>query len=366
MIIDRRRLLHLLPATGLAVLTGCDESAEQRLERVQQTVQNAKTSLKQEPVSLAPEPTPEEKAAEDEAKPLILFCAANLGEPFLRSQSDLMRAAVRTLEGYRYKVLDGAGAEEIQLEQLGKARSEHPAWLLLSPVQVRLSAASVEAMRSAGTKVIGLDQRLPDSACDVRVYCDQAKLGRLAGQVVLDALKRKAADEAKAQVTGRVVQIRGREQDDACKVRSEAFIKVLKAEPGIMVVHDAPGDWTLEGGKARTEEARHLQGEFDVVFAHNDLMAEGASQALVAAQARERVLLVGIDGNSGRNGGIDLLRRGVIDATIWQPMPLEFAFFVIQNSINDPVFKPQASYEWEPQAVTPQTLDDFTRRQRGR
>jgi ABC-type sugar transport system substrate-binding protein len=102
-----------------------------------------------------------------------------------------------------------------------------------------------------------------------------------------------------------------------------------------------------------------LQGTFDVIFAQNDAMARGISEVLSTAQQRDNVLIIGVDGTGGRDGGIDLVRRGVIDATIWQPMPLETAFSLIQKTANDPKFKPEHRYEREPIAITPRTVDEF-------
>lgn len=365
--IDRRHILRLFPVTGLAALTGCEESGEQRLERMERSMEAAREALNHMPVApqeTARPLTAEEKAAEDVSRPLILFCAADLSEGFQRLQSELMRSAVRTLEGHRYKILDGKGDIGTQLDNLGQAQRERPAWLLVQTLEERLSAALLESMRGSGIKVIGLDQRLPESSCDALVYCDQAKIGRLAGEVVVAALKRKAAAENKPQVTGRVVQVRGRDDSYASKARSDAFFEALKVEPGIVVVHDAPGDWTAEGAAARIEDARRLQGTFDVIFAHNDAMAQGASQVMTVAQQRENVLIVGVDGTNGRDGGLDLLRRGVIDATIWQPMPMEAAFFLMQKAIRDPKVTPPARTEREPEAVTPKNLDAFMKRLR--
>ena len=98
---------------------------------------------------------------------------------------------------------------------------------------------------------------------------------------------------------------------------------------------------------------------FDVVFAHNDTMAEAASQALLKAQVREKALIVGIDGVNSFDGGVQLLRRGVIDATIWQPMPMEMAFRHIQKTINEPNTQIAPRVEREPVTITPKTLDAF-------
>jgi len=366
----RRDLLKLLPGAGLATLVGCDGSDQARIQRYEAAIESAKQTLQNGEAAALDKAEDKkkaeaaEKAAAEAGKKLVLYCAANLADPFQRVQADLMTAAVRTLEGCRVEVLDAKDDMGLQLDQLAQAQRQRPAWLLFQPVEARLSAAILESMKGASSRIIGLDQRLAVSACDSIVFTDQAKLGQKAGEIVLAALKRKAGQEGKPQVSGRVVQITG-PKVAAVEARSEAFLKVLRAEPGIIVVHDAPGDWSSKSGRERCEDALRLQGQFDVVFAHNDAMAQGASEALNTAQKRDQVLIVGIDAMGGWDGGLDLLRRSVIDATVWHPMPLETSFSMIQRSLYQADYTWQPRVEREPEAITPKSLDDFVKRLRG-
>ncbi|MDB6140244.1 MAG: monosaccharide transporter substrate-binding protein family, partial [Verrucomicrobiaceae bacterium] len=226
-----------------------------------------------------------------------------------------------------------------------------PAMLILSPVDDRAVAKAAEEARREGTFIVGLDERLGPGNCNAVVFVDQKKMGFLAGQLIVEALKRKAADEGKPAVTGRVVHLTGDADSFSAKARGEGVHEALKVEPGIIVVHEASGGWSSEGGKARTVEALRLQHEFDVVCAHSDAIAQGAAEALGAAQMRDRVLVVGMD------GGLELLRKSVIDATILQPMPMQAAFELIKKALADPHFVPPARTELQPEAVTPANLD---------
>jgi ABC-type sugar transport system substrate-binding protein len=366
----RRDLLKLLPSAGIATLTGCGDSEEARVSRYEAAIETAKQELQHGDDQALSKAEAKKKVQEDElaaaeaSKKVLLYCASNLAEPFQQVQADLLRLAVRTLEGCRVEVLDAKNDVGVQLDHLAQAQRQHPAWLIFQPVEEKLSAALLESMKNQGTKIIGLDQRLAPSACHALVFIDQKKLGQKAGEVVIEALKRKATQEGKPQVTGRVVQITGA-RGAATLARSEAFLNVLRTEPGIILVHDAPGDWSLQSGRERCEDALRLQGQLDVIFAHNDAMAQGASEALNTAQKRDQVLIVGIDAMGGREGGLDLLRRSVIDATVWQPMPLETSFLMIQRSLNEKAYQWPATTEREPEAVTPKTLDDFVKRLRG-
>lgn len=346
--VDRRRLLKLIPASGLVMLTGCDESDEEKVARVERALQAQKEGMAKPVIR----PDAEEQAVANLPKKLILFCAANLADPFAGLQSRLMQIGVEQLDGYRFETLDAGGDAAVQLAQLTRAQAQRPVYLIVYPVEVAVTAGLLENFRHSGTTVIGLDERLGEAACNTVAFVSQKKLGRLAGQQVVEALKRKAADENKPQVTGRVVHLLGDATSFASLARSEGFHEALKEEPGIVVVHEAPGGWSREGARARTEDALRLQHQFDVVFAHNEAMAQGAGETLTGAQMRDGVLIVGMD------GGLELVRKSVIDATIRQPMPMETAFEVIKKRLADKNYLPPARIEREPEAVTPLNLDE--------
>lgn len=74
---------------------------------------------------------------------------------------------------------------------------------------------------------------------------------------------------------------------------------------------DAAEDAVLNLGKENVSE-------MDVVFAHNDYIALGASKAL-EKMGIEDIPIVGVDGFTGDDGGLNLVEDGVLDATISCP-----------------------------------------------
>jgi len=123
-------------------------------------------------------------------------------------------------------------------------------------------------------------------------------------------------------------------------------------------VHDAPGFWSREGGAERVREALRIQRSFDAVYAHDDLMAAGAAEAL-PADLRENVFVIGTNGHGGREGGHTLVNAGVIDATVYQPLLVDFAALLIAKKIREPAFQPKPAYALDPRRVTPRDLDDI-------
>jgi len=134
----RRDLLKLLPSAGLATLVGCDGSDESRIQRYEAAIESAKHTLQNgedaawKKAEDKKKAEAAEKAAVEASKKLVLYCAANLADPFQRVQADLMTAAVRTLEGCRVEVLDAKDDVGLQLDQLAQAKRLKPSWLSVS------------------------------------------------------------------------------------------------------------------------------------------------------------------------------------------------------------------------------------------
>lgn len=292
----------------------------------------------------------------------LVLCLASLADPHQRVQFNLLSENVRKVPGAGLEVRDAAANATTQRDQLQQLLAKPPAVVLIRPVDAAAIKTQIDELRAAGAKVIGLDASLGAGVCDTVVFCDQRKIGKLAGEAVVTALQRKAADEGRTDVSGRVAQLRGSDAHPDCTARSEGFLEALKAQPGIVLVHDAPADWDRAKGGARFKEAATLQKQIDVVFAHNDLMAQGASTAATELQMRESLLIVGADGISGPGAGLEMLRNSELDATVHQPLLVDFAWRLVERWWKDPAFKPKASYEIEPVLFTPKNLAELEKK----
>lgn len=250
------------------------------------------------------------------------------------------------------------GSATRQMQQLRAAAREKPDFLLVSPLDAAALAAPLAELRQAGTRVIGLGEAAAELACDTVLFCPQRELGRLAGDLVRRSLERRAQELGLPAPRGRVVQIRGDEDAAAGRARDEGFRAVLAEVPGLVLVHDAPGFWTREQAAERVREALRLQGGFEALYAHDDLMAAGALDVL-APDVRENVLVIGTDGHGGRAGGHTLVNSGLLDASIYQPLLVDYAVQLILKSLREPAFRPKPSYALTPRSVTPRELDDI-------
>jgi ABC-type sugar transport system substrate-binding protein len=185
----------------------------------------------------------------------------------------------------------------------------------------------------------------------------------MAADFVLQALKAKAADEGRPATVGRVVQLRGDDESAAATERALGFIETLQREPGVVLVHDAPGGWDDKNAAARIQEALRLQKQFDVVYAHNDLMAAGAAKQLreTSVDTRESMLILGTDAVPGAEGGASLVNKGVLDATIFHPPLVDVAWREIERFLDDAGYAPKKRQKVKPILITPSNVANFER-----
>lgn len=256
------------------------------------------------------------------------------------------------------QTLDAGGDGPTQAAQFAQAIAAKPFAIIIEPVDVATVAAPIKDAVAAGVLVIGLGQAATAAPCTTVLYCDQVEMGRLAGKMAVRAITRKAKEESRAEITGRAVEIRGDDSPISAK-RHEGFMAELKTVPGIILVHDAPGGWTKAGGKERMLEALRVQKSFDVVYAHNDSMALGAAEG--AGDQRESTLIIGTDGFSAPEGGFTLVNNGDIDASVYQPLLVDFAWSILRKKMDKPDLPLKPSYQLTAYPITPKDIEELRR-----
>jgi len=351
---------------GSVLMTSCGPSGKPDIEAAVSAIEkeNQQKIVKPEgsPVVKTAVPTPMSilassgLAAKDERAEIILLLP-DARIPMQDFQRNGLAMLVSRQAGYQLTTSDAAGSPALQSDQFRQAIAAKPAAILISPIDPpEVAALIVEAM-THGIIVIGLDKRMLNEGCSSVVFSDQRRVGRMAADAVVDALKRKAAEENRTEIAGRVVQLRGVADSYSTNEIAEGFSEGLRTQSGVILVHDAPADWSMENGTKRTAEAFSLQKNFDALYAHSDAIAVGAAKAAEAAGQRENVFIVGTDGLSGQKRGLDLVRQGEIDGTVVQPALVDLALQIITKLRSDKNFKPLPSYEILPVLVMPKNVE---------
>ncbi|MBB5033468.1 substrate-binding domain-containing protein [Prosthecobacter vanneervenii] len=276
-------------------------------------------------------------------------------------QRDGLSMLVGRRAGYQLTTSDAEGSSARQIEQFRQSIATKPAAIIVSPIDPAALAALIVEAKTQGIIVIGLDKRMLNEGCASIVYSDQRLMGRLAAETVVEALKRKAAEENRTDITGRIVQLRGAADSHTSSEMAEGFGEGLRSQPGIIIVHDAPADWNTEKATQRTAEAFKLQQSFDAIYAHSDAIAVGAAKAAETAGRRDNVFIIGTDGLSGQKRGLESVRDGEIDASVIQPALVDLALQIIAKLRTDKTFKPQPAYEIQPMVILPKNVEQCLR-----
>ena len=128
------------------------------------------------------------------------------------------------------------------------------------------------------------------------------------GEYVAMRLKRK----------GRVLEILGLKGSSPAEERHKGFTDALKGSD-IEIVASLQSDWTEEKGYETVKNYTGSLEDIDLVFAHNDRSALGARRAFIEAKIIPLPLFCGIDGLPGKNGGIQMVRDDILDASYIYP-----------------------------------------------
>lgn len=156
--------------------------------------------------------------------------------------------------------------------------------------------------------VIVMDRAIEGFDYTLFIGPDNELIGRLAGERITRMLNGES---------GIVYEVCGSRDSISSEKRSKGFDFVLTREPGIkkeqfevaQESRDQAEDLFLELG-SRLEHV-------DAVFAHNDYMASGIYKA--AQKLGYSLQIVGVDGFSGENEGMDMVRQGKMSGTITCP-----------------------------------------------
>ncbi len=272
-------------------------------------------------------------------------------EPLRNMQWQLLNHLVMQQAGYDLRWWDAGADEKIQNAQLSEAMKLKPDVLMVFPVKSAGIADALKNARQSGTQVYVFADDMPEAACTSAIYCDERKVGKLAGEFIVQSVRQKLVEEGRPEATGRVVQLTGPDDNPVSMQRREGFAEALVQQPGILIVHQAPVGFLGEGAADRIGEALKLQKEFDVLFANNDVMARAAATALVKLGLRDNVLVMGVDGAPGKGGGIQMVTASEIDSTVFHPPLVDFAWSLAQRGLKEPGFKMPSRNEIKPLIV---------------
>lgn len=196
-----------------------------------------------------------------------------------------------------------------QLSQINYFIDQGVSLLIVSPNQVNTISPALERAQQKGIPVILVDRKTQSKKYTAFIGCDNYLLGKLVGDYIAQRLKGK----------GRIVEIRGLDNSSPAIDRHRGFVDALNAYPDLQIVASESGDWKEQSGSEVMKRVLSKTQDFDYVFAQNDRMAYGAYKVACEHGLKDKCRFVGVDGLAGKHGGLELVRQGVLEASMLYP-----------------------------------------------
>lgn len=196
-----------------------------------------------------------------------------------------------------------------QLSQINYFIDQGVSLLIVSPNQVNTISAALERAQQKGIPVILVDRKTQSKKYTAFIGCDNYLLGKLVGDYIAQRLNGK----------GRIVEIRGLDNSSPAIDRHRGFVDALNAYPDLQIVASESGDWKEQSGSEVMKRVLSKTQDFDYVFAQNDRMAYGAYKVACEHGLQDKCRFVGVDGLAGKHGGLELVRQGVLEASMLYP-----------------------------------------------
>jgi ribose transport system substrate-binding protein len=241
---------------------------------------------------------------------VIGMSQANNAEPYRERMNDDIRRAAEAVPQFQVEFADAAQDNAKQVSDVENFLTQQIDLLIISPNEAAPLTAVVKKAYDQKIPVIVLDRKVEGDAYTTFIGADNQEIGKQAGEFVATELLPSG---------GRVVEIKGLPGSTPAQERSDGFKQGIASNSGIEVIATGVGDWLRDKGQQQAEAILQAEDSIDVVYSHNDPMAEGAYLAAESAGRVEEMEIIGIDALPIPSGGIKAVEAGRLSATFTYP-----------------------------------------------
>lgn len=181
--------------------------------------------------------------------------------------------------------------------------------IIAAPNEAGAITPVIKEVYQKGIPVVIFDRDINGDSYTARITADNQAIGREAGKYALTLTK-------KLPHAPRALELYGLQGSSPAKGRHAGFADAFNAGGG-EIVGTGYGHWNQEDAVRATDSLLNLYPDVDVIYAHNDRMAIGASEVAGRRGLRDRIKIIGIDAAPAI--GIQAVADSVIDATFLYP-----------------------------------------------
>lgn len=269
-------------------------------------------------------------AQEKEKKLVIGFSQCTTADLWRRTMYNEMRNELIYYPSMQLIVKDAQNSSSKQIKDIRALLAEGIDLLIVSPNESQPLTQIVSEVYKKGIPVILIDRKIESEDYTAFLGGNNLEIGREAGKYAVKMLKG----------NGRILEITGLERSSPAIDRHKGFMDEISKYPGIRIVKSLSGEWEIGVAKKVMKQLLDQHISFDLVFAHNEVMAIGAYDEYIKANKKKEAFFIGVDGSPGPNGGIEAVMDKKLDATLLYPTGGGFAISLAWKILkNDPIQK---------------------------
>ncbi|MDO6492231.1 MULTISPECIES: hybrid sensor histidine kinase/response regulator transcription factor [unclassified Cellulophaga] len=247
---------------------------------------------------------------EDAKKLTIGFSQTGVNDQWRKSMNESMQIQSDFNSDIDLKILDGKDNVEKQIEDIKQFIKEKVDVLIISPIKSKPITPFVNKAIEQGIPVLIVDRKIDGQNYTSYIGGDNIQIGKNAANYIASLNKN---DDKK------ILEITGLKGSSPAKERHLGFKYVISAITNLSITHTIEGNWEANSIKEPLNTYLDKNKDIDYIFCHNDRMALGAWEILVDKKLDKKIDVIGVDGLTGANGGIQLVKDKILKATIYYP-----------------------------------------------
>ena len=177
--------------------------------------------------------------------------------------------------------------------------------IIVSPNEAATLTPVIRDVYESGMPVIIFDRNINDDSYTARIGADDVGLGNAAAEYAISITHPGA----------KAIEIFGLPGSTPAQGRHKGFSEGFVSKGGD-ILSTVPANWNQEDAEPIVDSLLRIYPDVDVIYAHNDRMAIGASESVRNA-GRTGIKIIGID--AAPEIGIKAVADSIIDATFLYP-----------------------------------------------
>lgn len=225
--------------------------------------------------------------------------------PWRDAMNHSMKIQASLYSDIELKILKAEGSIKKQTEDIQKMIDEKNDIIIISPIDSKSLIPIIEKAYAKNIPIILLDRKIDSDQYTTYIGADNIEIGKEAAKYIISDSK---SDK-------KIIEIKGDDNSSPSIERSKGFQEVIKNQHDLHLIKSFKGLST----DSLQNTLLSLKDQNLYVFAFNDELASQAWQTARNIGMEKNIKFIGVDGLNTKDGGIQMVMDGKLNATLLYP-----------------------------------------------